>query len=177
MLRSIPCLAALFQIQGRRAGPTPAWVLYLLVVVRTRRFRHRPEVFRLRLFTPIRALTACAFSRFRRSGLHVRIRLRFAGPEQCDHGDVIGKSPGQSVMDPYLLLKSLHVLGVVIFLGNIIVTAVWKALADRTGSPAIVAYAQRLVNITYFAFTALGAALIAVTGPMMAQRFGGVGAT
>jgi uncharacterized membrane protein len=35
-------------------------------------------------------------------------------------------------MDNYLLLKSLHVLGVVIFLGNIIVTAVWKALADRT---------------------------------------------
>jgi len=80
-------------------------------------------------------------------------------------------------MDNYLLLKSLHVLGVVIFLGNIIVTAVWKALADRTGSPAIVAYAQRLVTITDIAFTALGAALIAVTGPMMAQRFGGVGAT
>jgi uncharacterized membrane protein len=45
-------------------------------------------------------------------------------------------------MDDYLLLKSLHVLGVVIFLGNIIVTAVWKAFADRTGSPAIVAYAS-----------------------------------
>jgi uncharacterized membrane protein len=70
----------------------------------------------------------------------------------------------------------LHVLGVVIFLGNIIVTAVWKALGDRTGNPAVVAYAQRLVTITDFAFTALGAALIAATGPMMAQRFGGVGA-
>src|SRR5215831_15540816 len=79
-------------------------------------------------------------------------------------------------MDNYLLLKSLHVLGAVIFLGNIIVTAVWKALADRTGNPAVVAYAQRLVTITDFAFTALGAALIAVTGPMMARRFGGVGA-
>jgi uncharacterized membrane protein len=79
-------------------------------------------------------------------------------------------------MDTYLLLKSLHVLGVVIFLGNIIVTALWKAIADRTGSPAIVAYAQRLVTITDFVFTALGAALIAITGPMMAERFGGVGA-
>jgi hypothetical protein len=48
-------------------------------------------------------------------------------------------------MDNYRLLKSLHVLGVVIFLGNIIVTAVWKALADRTGSPAIVAYG--IVNL------------------------------
>jgi hypothetical protein len=53
--------------------------------------------------------------------------------------------PRSELMDNYLLLKSLHVLGVVIFLGNIIVTAVWKALADRTGSPAIVAYG--IVNL------------------------------
>jgi uncharacterized membrane protein len=65
----------------------------------------------------------------------------------------------------------------VIFLGNIIVTAVWKALADRTRSPAIVAFSQRLVTVTDFAFTAVGVALIAITGPMMARQFGGVGAT
>jgi hypothetical protein len=29
---------------------------------------------------------------------------------------------------------SLHLLGVVLFLGNIIVTALWKLLADRTQS-------------------------------------------
>ena len=69
----------------------------------------------------------------------------------------------------------LHVLGVVIFLGNIIVTAVWKALADRTRNAAVVGYAQRLVTITDIAFTATGAALIAVSGQMMADRFGGVG--
>ena len=80
-------------------------------------------------------------------------------------------------MNQYFLLKSLHIFGAVIFLGNIIVTAVWKALADRTGNPAIVAYAQRLVTITDFAFTAVGAALIAITGPVMAEQFGGIGAT
>jgi uncharacterized membrane protein len=69
----------------------------------------------------------------------------------------------------------LHVLGVVIFLGNIIVTAVWKVLADRTGNPAVIGYAQRLVTVTDIAFTATGAALIAVSGQMMADRFGGVG--
>jgi uncharacterized membrane protein len=69
----------------------------------------------------------------------------------------------------------LHILGVVIFLGNIIVTAVWKVLADRTRNPAVVSYAQRLVTVTDIAFTATGAALIAVSGQQMADRFGGVG--
>ena len=78
-------------------------------------------------------------------------------------------------MEIYLLLKSIHLLGVTIFLGNIIITAVWKVLADRTRSPAIVAYAQRLVTITDFAFTAIGVLLILVSGRMMASRFGEIG--
>lgn len=77
-------------------------------------------------------------------------------------------------MDNYQLLKSMHLLGVTLFLGNIIVTAVWKVLADRTKSPEIVAYSQRLVTITDFAFTAVGVLLILVSGRMMASKFGGV---
>jgi uncharacterized membrane protein len=69
----------------------------------------------------------------------------------------------------------LHVLGVVIFLGNIIVTAVWKLLADRTRDPPVVAYAQQLVTVTDVAFTATGAALIAISGPVLADDLGGVG--
>ena len=69
---------------------------------------------------------------------------------------------------------SLHVLGVVLFLGNIIVTAVWKMLADRTKNPPVVAYAQRLVTVTDVAFTATGAVLIIVSGQVMAREFGGV---
>jgi uncharacterized membrane protein len=78
-------------------------------------------------------------------------------------------------MENYQLLKSIHMLGVTIFLGNIIVTAVWKVLADRTKSPAIVAYAQRLVTITDFAFTAVGVLLILVSGRLLALRFGEIG--
>ena len=69
---------------------------------------------------------------------------------------------------------TLHILGVVLFLGNIIVTAVWKMLADRTRNPHVVAYAQRLVTITDIGFTALGATLIFVSGYAMADSFGGV---
>lgn len=68
----------------------------------------------------------------------------------------------------------LHVLGVVLFLGNIVVTAVWKLLADRTRTPQVVAYAQRLVTVTDVGFTATGVVLILVSGHALAGSFGGV---
>jgi uncharacterized membrane protein len=66
------------------------------------------------------------------------------------------------------------VLGVVLFLGNLIVTAVWKVLADRTRQVDVIAYAQRLVAVTDIAFTAPGAILIAVSGGVLAGDVGGV---
>lgn len=41
----------------------------------------------------------------------------------------------------YLLCKTLHLLGVVAFLGNIVTGLFWKAHADRTGEPRIIAHA------------------------------------
>lgn len=68
----------------------------------------------------------------------------------------------------YPLLKSLHVLGVVLFLGNVTVTALWKVMSERSRNPAVVAFGQRLVTLTDFAFTLPGALLILVTGHLMA---------
>lgn len=47
-----------------------------------------------------------------------------------------------------LLLKFLHVSAAVIFLGDIVVTAVWKWLADKSQEPPVMAFAQRLVMWT-----------------------------
>lgn len=47
--------------------------------------------------------------------------------------------------DTWLLV---HVVGVVLFIGNIVVTAVWKTLADQTKEPSVIAFAQRIVTIT-----------------------------
>jgi uncharacterized membrane protein len=69
---------------------------------------------------------------------------------------------------------ALHALGIVVFLGNLLVTAVWKTLADRTRDPRVVAYAQRLVTVTDLAFTATGAALITISGFVLADDWGGV---
>jgi len=72
----------------------------------------------------------------------------------------------------YLLWKMLHIFGVIIFVGNIIVTAFWKLMADRTRDPRIAAFGQRLVNWTDFSFTSLGAAIILISGLMMGDPYG-----
>lgn len=72
----------------------------------------------------------------------------------------------------YLFLKSLHIFGIIIFLGNIIVTGFWKAFADFTKDWKIISFSQRLVTYTDILFTTLGVLIIIFTGMMMAQHFG-----
>jgi uncharacterized membrane protein len=72
----------------------------------------------------------------------------------------------------YEAFKVVHLFGVVVFLGNIIVTALWKVMADRTGEPQIVAHAQRLVTLTDWIFTAGGVTLILIGGYGMAAVAG-----
>lgn len=71
-------------------------------------------------------------------------------------------------MPSYEALKTIHVLGVVLFLGNIIVTGVWKYFADRTNNPAVIGFSQRLVTLTDWVFTFGGVVLVAVGGYGMA---------
>ena len=59
----------------------------------------------------------------------------------------------------YDILKFLHVTGVVMLLGNITATAIWKFFADRTGEARIIAFAQRLVTITEWSLTFWGVVL------------------
>lgn len=64
----------------------------------------------------------------------------------------------------YALLKTVHLFGVVLLVGNVIVTLVWKLGADRTGEPSVIAFGQRLVTLTDWWFTLGGAALILIGG-------------
>lgn len=74
-------------------------------------------------------------------------------------------------MNAYLIWKALHLVGVIVLLGNIIVTAWWKIMADRTKNPSVIAFAQRQVTLTDFVFTAPAALLIIVAGDAMAYGF------
>jgi len=73
------------------------------------------------------------------------------------------------------MIKTLHLLGVVLFLGNIIISAVWRLLAQRTDDKAIHRFSVKLVQKTDLLFTLPGVILIGVTGHMLAEGLGGIG--
>jgi len=64
----------------------------------------------------------------------------------------------------YDLFKLAHLLGVVLLIGNVTVTSIWKLYADRTRDPRIIAFAQRLVTVTDWFFTFWGIVLLVVGG-------------
>ncbi len=66
----------------------------------------------------------------------------------------------------YLWLKTIHIVGVILFLGNIIITGWWKNLADRTKNPQVIAFAQRQVTLTDYFFTAGGSVMLFIAGAL-----------
>jgi uncharacterized membrane protein len=70
-------------------------------------------------------------------------------------------------------LKIVHVLCACLFLGNVIVSGVWAAMAERTRNHAIVQFSNRLVLITDLMFTLTGALGVVFTGHLMSQSYGG----
>ncbi len=72
----------------------------------------------------------------------------------------------------YQVAKFLHVTGVVMLMGNITVTAIWKFFADRDGRTEVLSFAQKLVTYTDWSMTAWGAALIMGGGYFMAISAG-----
>lgn len=71
---------------------------------------------------------------------------------------------------PYEWHKLLHIFGAVIFLGNIIVTGVWMALAEQNKDKPTLHFASRVVNWADVFFTAPGVLLILANGLIMATN-------
>lgn len=67
-------------------------------------------------------------------------------------------------MPGYDLLRLLHVVGVILLVGNVTVTSIWKLYADGTRDPVVIAFAQRLVTITDWFFTFWGILLLIIGG-------------
>lgn len=70
----------------------------------------------------------------------------------------------------YLTLKSIHIFGVILLMGNIIVTAWWKGRANRSRNPIIIGFAQRQVTATDWLFTLPGAILIVASGDWVGYK-------
>lgn len=72
------------------------------------------------------------------------------------------------------LYKSLHILGAILFLGNIIITGIWMYLAERSKIVPVIQFATKAVNWMDVFFTAPGAALVLLTGLLQAPHHGGL---
>ncbi|HEV2356106.1 MAG TPA: DUF2269 family protein [bacterium] len=70
----------------------------------------------------------------------------------------------------YEVAKFLHVFGAVLLLGNAIVSALWKAGADRTGDAVVAGTAARTIGRADRAFVIPGAILLIGAGYAMAAR-------
>ena len=64
----------------------------------------------------------------------------------------------------YSLFKTIHIIGVVILIGNVTITAYWKVLADRTSDTKLIAHAQQGVTVADWIFTLAGIILILAGG-------------
>jgi uncharacterized membrane protein len=74
---------------------------------------------------------------------------------------------------PYSWHLYLHILGVILFLGNIIVTGLWMVVAERSGDSSALRFASTTVNWADVAFTAPGIILVVINGLTLATRWGG----
>ena len=72
----------------------------------------------------------------------------------------------------YLLLKTIHILSVVLFLGNIMTGLFWKAQADATRDPRLQAHALRGVIRSDAYFTIPAVFLIIISGVWLASEAG-----
>ena len=68
----------------------------------------------------------------------------------------------------FLMLKVVHILAVILFLGNITLAMVWKLDADRTRNPAIMAHVLNGVVLGDRWITVPSAVILAVSGVAMA---------
>ncbi|MCU6710488.1 DUF2269 domain-containing protein [Paenibacillus sp. J5C_2022] len=67
---------------------------------------------------------------------------------------------------------TLHLVGVLFMVGNVITAAFWKIRADLTGKPSIIHHTVRNVMIADYAFTIPGLVLIITSGAVMAGNNG-----
>ena len=75
---------------------------------------------------------------------------------------------------PVPVHRMLHLAGALLFLGNVLVGAVWLALADASGSVPTLRFATRVINVADLALTAPGALLALLNGAALANAWGGL---
>jgi uncharacterized membrane protein len=64
----------------------------------------------------------------------------------------------------YLVLKTLHVVAVVVLIGNLITSQWWKEQADKTGDAKTIAHTLNAIKTSHFRFTMPAVILLLLGG-------------
>jgi uncharacterized membrane protein len=75
-------------------------------------------------------------------------------------------------MDDLALLRMLHVAGAVLLLGNVTVTGFWATYLYRAGAQVPFRPVARAILWTDVVFTAVGGAMLTISGILLAMRYG-----
>ena len=75
---------------------------------------------------------------------------------------------------PYHWHKALHVVGAVIFVGNVVTQGLWISGANGTGNAGAIRAAIRTLGLTDLYFMGPGMFLVIANGALLAQAWGGV---
>ena len=68
----------------------------------------------------------------------------------------------------------MHIIGAILFIGNIVIAAAWMTLAMFTRQVKVLHFAAKAVNMADILFTIPGVLLIFINGVFLAPAFGGV---
>lgn len=71
-----------------------------------------------------------------------------------------------------LIIKTMHILGVVLFLGAGIMSAYYKVRADRSGDPRILAWCQAEIVRADWLFTVPSGVIVPITGFLLVHTYG-----
>jgi uncharacterized membrane protein len=86
---------------------------------------------------------------------------------------ILSTAPYNPILD-FKIHRFLHILGAVMFLGNIITGAMWMIVTDVTGSPSMSRFSIRAINIADLIFTGPGVILLVLNGAFMATNWNGL---
>jgi uncharacterized membrane protein len=68
--------------------------------------------------------------------------------------------------------KLLHIVGAVLFIGNIVIAAVWMSLARVSQQVKVIHFAAKVVMLADILFTIPGVLLLFINGAVLAPAFG-----
>jgi uncharacterized membrane protein len=108
--------------------------------------------------------------------LHPSTRILFVEVAAIVVAMALLGAAGHPLILSHPLHRFLHILGAILFLGNVLVTALWLSLLARLPEPGLVRHAAEATQWADVAFTAPGVFLIISNGMILVTAIGGLAA-